>query len=301
MAGVSDRAFRRLCRAWGAAATTTEMAATDPRFWRGAEVKRRLHLADDPSPIVQLIGTDPEAMATAARVAVDAGATTIDLNFGCPAKRVCRQAAGSALLQTPERVFAIAEAVVRAVAVPVTAKIRTGWHRDHRNAVAVAQGLAAVGIRRLVVHGRTRADGYQGPAEYETIRQVVAQTSVPVVANGDIDSPQKALHVLQQTGAAGLMVGRAALTRPWLFWQIDGVWRGDGSRETPEFGLVIHRLLPYLELLYSDFGTLGVLRARKVLRGLAELHPDGDRWWQQLTRLEEPQAQYRWVAASETA
>ncbi len=298
MAGVSDRAFRHLCREWGAAATTTEMAATDPRFWSSSEVKRRLKFTDEPTPIAQLIGTDPQLMATAAQIAVDAGATTIDLNFGCPAKRVCRQAAGSALLQYPERIFAIAEAVVNQVQTPVTAKIRTGWHPHHRNALTVAQGLQAVGVTRLAIHGRTRAEGYQGAAEYQTIQQVKSQVAFPVVANGDIDSPQKALAVLQQTQADSLMIGRAALTRPWIFWQIHRALLGQNSEERPDLSLIINRLLQYLEMLYSEFGPLAVLRARKVLRGLAEIHPDGKNLWRHLNRIEDYQMQYRCVANS---
>ena len=221
MAGVTDRPFRQLCRSLGAGLAVTEMVSSNAALWGTPKTVRRLDFQGEPGPIsVQILGADPTAMAEAARVNVGLGAQIIDINMGCPAKKVCRQAAGSALLRDELRVADILQAVVNAVEAPVTLKIRTGWDPEHRNAVRIARIAEAEGIQALAVHGRTRACGFSGEAEYQTIGEIKQAVRIPVIANGDIDSPQKALQVLDTTGADGLMIGRAAQGRPWIFREI---------------------------------------------------------------------------------
>jgi tRNA-dihydrouridine synthase B len=221
MAGVTDRPFRQLCKRLGAGYAVSEMVAANPKL-RGTEKSlRRTDHAGEVLPIaVQIAGADPATMAEAARYNVARGAQVIDINMGCPAKKVCNVAAGSALLRDETLVGAIVAAVVRAVDVPVTLKIRTGWDAGHRNAVRIARIAEDAGIRALAVHGRTRACAYAGPAEYDTIRAVKAAVGIPVIANGDIDTPERAKHVLDHTGADALMIGRAAQGRPWIFREI---------------------------------------------------------------------------------
>ncbi len=222
MAGVTDRPFRRLCRALGAGLAVCEMLSADPRLRDTAKSRRRADHAGEPGPVaVQLAGADPVQLAEAARRAVDEGAGIIDLNMGCPAKKVCNAWCGSALLRDEALVGRILTAVVAAVDVPVTLKIRTGWDRTHRNAVTLARIAEAAGVQALAVHGRTRADAFQGAAEYDTIARVKAAVAVPVIANGDITSPEQARAVLEHTGADAVMIGRAALGRPWIFREID--------------------------------------------------------------------------------
>jgi tRNA-dihydrouridine synthase B len=221
MAGVTDRPFRQLCRRLGAGYAVSEMVASNPRLWGTEKSQRRTDHAGEATPIaVQIAGADPALMADAARYNVERGAQIIDINMGCPAKKVCNVAAGSALLRDEALVAAIVACVVRAVDVPVTLKIRTGWDPGSRNAVRIAQIAADAGIRALAVHGRTRACAFAGPVEYDTIRAVKAAVSIPVVANGDIDSPERARQVLDSTGADALMIGRAAQGRPWIFREI---------------------------------------------------------------------------------
>ena len=218
MAGITDLPFRRRCRDFGAARATTEMSAANPRLWNTARTRRRLALTDEPAPrSVQLVGADPAQMAASARRAVDLGAQIIDINMGCPARKVCRVAAGSALLGDERRVGAILEAVVAAVAVPVTLKVRTGLDPERRNAVRVARIAEAAGVQAIAIHGRTRACGFQGRAEHATAGLVKAAVNIPVIVNGDIDTPEEAARVLAETGADGVMIGRAALGRPWIF------------------------------------------------------------------------------------
>jgi tRNA-dihydrouridine synthase B len=218
MAGITDLPFRRLCRSFGAALATTEMSTTNPSLRNAVKTRRRLDLADESAPrSVQLVGADPVHMAAAARRAVNQGAQIIDINMGCPARKVCRVAAGSALLGDERLVGAILDAVVAAVAVPVTLKIRTGLDTQRRNAVRVARIAEAAGIQAIAIHGRTRACGFQGHAEHATTRLVKTSVDIPVIANGDIDSPEQAARVLTETGADAVMIGRAALGRPWIF------------------------------------------------------------------------------------
>lgn len=221
MAGTTDLPFRRLARHFGAGLAATEMTTADTALWRSAKSRHRLRLDGDPRPrVVQIAGSDPKPMAEAARAVVDAGADIVDINMGCPAKKVCRRLAGSALLQDEDKVAAILSTVASAVPVPVTLKTRTGWDPENRNGVRIARIAEDCGIQAIAVHGRTRACRFAGSAEYETIARIVAAVKIPVIANGDIDSPKKALEVLSVTGAAAVMIGRAAQGHPWIFREV---------------------------------------------------------------------------------
>jgi len=265
MAGITDLPFRRLCRRFGAALAFSEMVTSDTSLWGSAKTLSRLRHGGEPPPVaVQILGNDPAAMAEAARRNVDLGAHVIDINMGCPAKKVCRRAAGSALLRDESLVGRILEAVVQAVPVPVTLKIRTGWDPDHRNAPRIARIARESGIALLTVHGRTRACGFAGEAEYETIRLVKQQVDIPVVANGDIDDEEKAAWVLQFTGADAIMVGRAARGRPWIFRHIDHFLERGRRLPPPGRGWIGAVLLEHLEALYEFYGERhGVRIARK--------------------------------------
>ena len=265
MAGVTDRPFRKLCKRLGAGLAISEMVASDPRLWGTLKSQRRTDHAGEAEPIaVQIAGSDPDMMAQAARYNVARGAQIIDINMGCPAKKVCNVAAGSALLKDEALVARILDAVVQAVDVPVTLKIRTGWDRDHRNAVCVARIAESAGVRALSIHGRTRACGFGGEAEYKTIAQVKAQVSIPVIANGDIASPHKASHVLKETGADAIMIGRAAQGRPWLFREIAHYLESGEQLPPPRIAEVRALLLEHLQELYAFYGEEnGVRVARK--------------------------------------
>ncbi|WP_179404860.1 tRNA dihydrouridine synthase DusB [Burkholderia guangdongensis] len=280
MAGVTDRPFRQLCKRLGAGYAVSEMVASNAQLWKSEKTMRRANHAGEVEPIaVQIAGADPAMMAEAARYNVDNGAQIIDINMGCPAKKVCNVAAGSALLQNEPLVKQIVEAVVDAVgigpdAVPVTLKIRTGWDRDHKNAVTVARLAQAAGISMLTVHGRTRADLYRGDAEYDTIAAVKAAVTIPVVANGDITSPEKAKAVLDATGADALMIGRAAQGRPWLFREIDHFLRTGTHLPPPRIDEIQQVMNEHLEDHYAFYGEFtGVRTARKHIgwytRGLS--------------------------------
>lgn len=264
MAGVTDLPFRRLCRRLGAALAAGEMISADPRLWDTEESRRRRDHTGEPEPrVVQIAGGDADAMAEAARRNVAAGAQIVDINMGCPAKKVCNKEAGSALLRDVANVAAILQATVRAVDVPVTLKIRTGWAPDQRNAVTIARVAQDAGIRALAVHGRTRACRFNGEAEYETIAAVKQSVSIPVFANGDLDSPAKALDVLRRTGADGVMIGRAAQGRPWIFREIASLLEGI-ERPAPTPGEVRDIMLAHLRDLYEFYGAeAGVRIARK--------------------------------------
>ncbi len=221
MAGVTDKAFRRLCKRLGAGYAVSEMTTSDPRLWRTRKSQNRLDHAGEPAPIgVQIAGSDPTMLAAAARHAVEHGAEIVDINMGCPAKKVCNAWAGSALLQDEALVARITSAVVAAVEVPVTLKIRTGWNSANKNGVRVARIAEDCGVQALAVHGRTRDMLYMGDAEYETIAAIKRSVRIPVIANGDVTSPEKARDVLASTGADALMIGRAAQGRPWIFREI---------------------------------------------------------------------------------
>ncbi|MDE1941540.1 MAG: tRNA dihydrouridine synthase DusB [Betaproteobacteria bacterium] len=265
MAGVTDRPFRQLCKTMGAGLAVSEMVSSNSLLWGSEKTRRRANHEGEVEPkSVQIAGADPAMMAEAARYNVDQGAQIIDINMGCPAKKVCNVMAGSALLQNEPLVQRILEAVVSAVPVPVTLKIRTGWDRSHRNALTVARIAEESGIQSLAIHGRTRACGYTGEAEYETIAAVKASIRIPVVANGDITSPEKARQVLELTGADGLMIGRAAQGRPWIFREIEHYLTTGNLLPPPEVS-EIHRVLnQHLEDLYAFYGLeTGVRVARK--------------------------------------
>ena len=267
MAGISDAPFRRLCRQFGAGMTTSEMTTADISLWRTEKSRRRLDLDMDIEPrVVQIAGSDPLELATAAALCVDRGAQIIDINMGCPAKKVCRQAAGSALLRDPALVARILDAVVAAVDVPVTLKIRTGWDLQNRNGPEIARIAEQAGVQALAVHGRTRACRYRGEAEYETIAQIKASLSIPVIANGDITTPEKSLEVLTLTAADGLMIGRAARGRPWIFRELN-FYRENGKQIAPlDKNKVRDIMLDHLSDLYRFYGdTTGVRVARKHL------------------------------------
>jgi tRNA-dihydrouridine synthase B len=265
MAGVTDRPFRQLCKRLGAGMAVSEMVASDPRLWATRKSRCRTDHQGEVDPIsVQIAGADPRLMAEAAKHNVEQGAQIIDVNMGCPAKKVCNVAAGSALLRDEDLVRRILDAVVRAVDVPVTLKIRTGWDLHHRNAVRVARIAQSAGIRALAVHGRTRACGFAGEAEYATIAAVKSHVSIPVMANGDIDSPEKAKRVLDETRADAIMIGRAAQGRPWIFREISHYLATGERLPPPSVSEVCRMLVHHLHELHAFYGDeAGVRIARK--------------------------------------
>ncbi|MFN9479276.1 MAG: tRNA dihydrouridine synthase DusB [Betaproteobacteria bacterium] len=267
MAGVTDRPYRQLCKRLGAGYAVSEMAASNPRLWASEKTSRRLNHDGEAEPsAVQLAGADPQMLAEAARYNVARGAQIIDINMGCPAKKVLNAACGSALLRDEPLVARIFAAVVAAVEVPVTVKIRTGWDPGSRNAVRIAQLAQDSGVQMLTVHGRTRACGFGGQAEYETIAAVKRAVTIPVVANGDIDSPRKAQAVLAATGADAVMIGRAALGRPWLYGQIAAYLATGTVPPPPLVDEARERLLEHLDDHYRFHGAeRGVKSARKHL------------------------------------
>ena len=294
MAGVTDRPFRQLCKRLGAGMAVSEMVTSNSLLYGSAKTRRLADHAGEVAPVsVQIAGADPAMMAQAARHNVDNGAQIIDINMGCPAKKVCNVMAGSALLQDETLVGRILDAVVRAVPeVPVTLKIRTGWDRSHRNALRVLKIAEAAGIQALAIHGRTRACGYSGEAEYDTIRAVKAAAAIPVIANGDITTPQKAKYVLEYTGADAIMIGRAAQGRPWIFREVAHYLATGEVMPAPEVSEIHQILLEHLDALYGFYGeTTGVRMARKHIawytRGLA----DSAGFRHAMNRLETVQAQ----------
>jgi len=265
MAGVTDRPYRQLCRKLGAGYAVSEMAASNPLLWASEKTTRRLNHDGETAPVaVQLAGAKPAMLAEAARYNVDRGAQIIDINMGCPAKKVCNVACGSALLKDEALVAHILDTVVRAVDVPVTLKFRTGWDPRHRNALRIAKLAESAGIRMLTLHGRTRACGFSGEAEYETIAAVKASVSIPVVANGDIDSPERARQVLEATRADAIMIGRAAQGRPWIFREIDHYLRTGARLPPPRVEEIRPLLLAHLDDHYEFYGEeRGLHTARK--------------------------------------
>ena len=276
MAGVTDKPFRVLCKRLGAGLCVSEMTTSDPRFWNTAKSVHRMDHVGEPAPIsVQIAGTVPAVMAEAARYNVDHGAQLIDINMGCPAKKVCNAWAGSALMREPELVARILAAVVQAVEVPVTLKIRTGWDADHRNALQIARIAEDCGVAALAVHGRTRDQQYTGVAEYDTIAAVKAAVRIPVAANGDIDSPQKAREVLARTGCDALLIGRAAQGRPWIFREVAHYLATGELLPEPSLREIRDLLLGHLEHLHAFYGELsGVRIARKHLGWYAKDRPE---------------------------
>ncbi len=276
MAGVTDKPFRLLCKQLGAGLAVSEMTTSDPRFWKTAKSVHRMDHVGEPDPVsVQIAGTVPAIMADAARHNVEHGAQIIDINMGCPAKKVCNAWAGSALMQEPELVARILEAVVKSVDVPVTLKIRTGWDASHRNAPEIARIAEDVGIAALAVHGRTRDQQYTGLAEYDTIASIKAQLGIPVIANGDVDSPEKAAWVLRHTGADAVMIGRAAQGRPWLLGAISHFLATGERLPEPSLEQVRTILLGHLNSLHEFYGEqMGVRIARKHLGWYAKDRPE---------------------------
>ncbi len=276
MAGVTDRPFRRICRAMGAGLAVSEMVTSNSLLYGSAKTRRRAdHEGEAPPVSVQIAGADPALMAEAARYNVDQGAQIVDINMGCPAKKVCNVMAGSALLREEALVGRILAAVVAAVDVPVTLKIRTGWDKSHRNALQIARIAETAGIQALAIHGRTRACMYGGEAEYDTIAAVKAAVRIPVIANGDIDSPEKVQAVLGATGADGIMIGRAALGRPWIFREVGHYLKTKETLPPPAVAEIRRVLLAHLDELYRFYGErAGVAIARKHIgwytRGLAD-------------------------------
>lgn len=277
MAGVTDRPFRQLCKQLGAGMAVSEMVSSNSLLWGSEKTLRRANHEGEVEPrAVQIAGADPTMMADAARFNVDRGAQIIDINMGCPAKKVCNVMAGSALLQDEQLVARILETVVRAVDVPVTLKIRTGWDPAHRNGVTIARIAEQCGIQLLAVHGRTRTCLFKGNAEYDTIRAINAATKIPVVANGDIDTPEKAEWVLRYTGVAGIMFGRAAQGRPWIFREIGHYLKTGHKYPEPAPQEIRDTLLRHLENLYVFYGQYtGVRVARKHISWYSKGHSGG--------------------------
>ena len=288
MAGVTDKPFRQLCRRLGAGLAVSEMTTSEPRLWATRKSRLRMDHADETGPIsVQLAGTDPQVLAHAARHNVEQGAQIIDINMGCPAKKVCSVAAGSALLRDEALVAQILAAVVAAVPVPVTLKIRTGYTPADRNAVRIARIAEASGIAAIAVHGRTREDFFNGDAEYESVAAVKAAVGIPVIVNGDVDTPEKAAEVLRITGCDAIMLGRSALGRPWIFREMAHYLATGVRLPAPAAAEVQSILLGHLEALYSFYGEhLGVRIARKHLGWYCRELPGGADFRARVNRVE---------------
>ena len=295
MAGVTDKPFRLLCKRLGAGLAVSEMTSADPSLWQTRKSLRRMDHAGEPEPVsVQIAGYDPAMLAEAARFNVANGAQLIDINMGCPAKKVCNVWSGSALLQDEPLVARIVKAVVEAVDVPVTLKIRTGWNRENRNALNIARIAEDAGIAALAVHGRTRADKYEGEAEYATIAAVKASVRIPVLANGDVCTPQQAQHVLAVTGADAVMIGRGAQGRPWIFREIAHYLATGELLPEPEPAEVAAILLGHLEHLHAFYGEqAGVRIARKHLGWYAKDRPENAAFRQVVNRAETASEQLR--------
>jgi tRNA-dihydrouridine synthase B len=301
MAGVTDRPFRQLCRQWGAGYAVSEMVTSRPDLWDSLKTSRRANHDGEPGPIaVQIAGTDAQMMADAARYNIDRGAQIIDINMGCPAKKVCNKWAGSALMQDEKLATRIAAAVVAACAprgVPVTLKMRTGWSQANKNAVVLAQAFEGVGVQMLTVHGRTREQGYSGHAEYDTVAAVKAAVRVPVVANGDIASPESARDVLAYTGADAVMIGRAAQGRPWIFREIAHFLATGQHLAAPLVVQVRKSLLAHLQDHYALYGEGSGLRsARKHIGWYVHGLPGGSAFRKSMNTLDDAALQYAAVA-----
>jgi tRNA-dihydrouridine synthase B len=297
MAGVTDRPFRQLCRDLGAGLVVSEMVTSNSLLWGSKKTLRRIdHTGEDEPVSVQIAGADPVMMAQAARFNVEHGAQIIDINMGCPAKKVCNVMAGSALLQDEPLVGRILDAVVGAVDVPVTLKIRTGWDTDRKNGLAVARIAEQAGVQALSVHGRTRACGYRGEAEHDTARAIKQAVTIPVIANGDITSPEKALAVLRHSAADAVMIGRAAQGRPWIFREINHFMETGQHLPEPgpeEIGAI---LTGHLCKLYEFYGEYtGVRVARKHIAWYSKRQRNGNVFRQHINRLESADAQLNYV------
>jgi tRNA-dihydrouridine synthase B len=295
MAGVTDAPFRRLCRRFGVGMTTSEMTTADISLWHTEKSRRRLDLDLDAEPVVvQIAGAVPAQLAEAARLCQDRGAQIIDINMGCPAKKVCNRLAGSALLQDETLVAEILDTVVSAVTLPVTLKIRTGWDPQNRNGVRIARIAEDCGVQSLAVHGRTRACRFRGEAEYETIAQIKTSVKIPVVANGDINTLQKSLEVMQLSGADAVMIGRAAQGRPWFFRELNHYLKTGETIATLENNKVRDIMLDHLTDLYQFYGDItGVRVARKHLAWYCAGLKNADIFRSQVVRVDSASEQIR--------
>lgn len=293
MAGVTDRPFRQLCREMGAGLAVSEMVSSKPDLRNSRKTQLRLDHTGEQAPIsVQIAGTKPDQMAEAALLNVEHGAQIIDINMGCPAKKVCNVLAGSALLKNENKVAEILTAVVNAVEVPVTLKIRTGWDKENRNAIRIARIAEEVGIQALTIHGRTRECAYKGEAEYDTIAEVKTHINIPLIANGDITSAKKAKMVLDKTGADAVMIGRAAQGRPWIFREINHYLATGDLLAPPSMEEVSRLLQRHLQNLYSFYGEyMGVRIARKHIGWYLKQHSDANEFRKQINKVEEAQQQ----------
>jgi tRNA-dihydrouridine synthase B len=293
MAGVTDRPFRMLCRKFGAGLAASEMLSSDARLWHTPKSRHRRDHRGEPGPrAVQIAGFDPQMMADAARRNVDAGAQIIDVNMGCPAKKVCNRLSGSALMKDEDLVARILETVVAAVSVPVTLKTRTGWDPFHKNGIRIARIAEACGIQALAVHGRTRTDMFRGVAEHDTVRAIKSSVKIPVLANGDVDSPMRAMEILNYTGCDGVMIGRAAQGRPWIFDEVNFFVETGKLREDLAQENVRDIMRAHLEDLYDFYGDeIGVRVARKHLSWYFRQHPGQEALRDRLVRIETPQEQ----------
>lgn len=297
MAGVTDLCFRKLCHQLGAGMVVSEMVSSDPRLWQSKKSLMRIqHDAESTPKAVQIAGSCPEMMADAARYNVEKGAEIIDINMGCPAKKICKKAAGSALLSNEDLVKRILDSVVNAVDVPVTLKIRTGPDPENRNGLRIAEIAQQAGIAALAVHGRTRAERFTGEAEYETIKIIKAAVNIPVIANGDIDSPEKAQHVLDYTKADGVMIGRAAQGNPWIFKEIAHYLTTKKYMKSPSPDEVQETMLQHMEALYSLYGVeLGVYVARKHIAWYGQKHLNNVHLIKRFNQLTQPEQQREFV------
>ena len=295
MAGVTDAPFRRICRAYGAGMTTSEMTTADTSLWQTPKSRHRLDLDLDAEPVaVQIAGSEPDQLAIAAQACVNRGAQIIDINMGCPAKKVLKRLAGSALLQDERLVAKILNTVVAAVDVPVTLKFRTGWDREHRNAVQIGKIAEDAGIRSVAIHGRTREDRYKGAAEYETIARVKESVGIPVIANGDITTVKKSLEVLRLTNADGLMIGRGAQGRPWIFRELAAAVDPTAEDTQIEKNELRDIMLGHLNDLHRFYGeTTGVRVARKHLTWYCENLENADEFRHQVVRVNSASEQLR--------
>ncbi len=301
MAGVTDRPFRKLCKSLGAGYAVSEMVTSRRDLWDSLKTSRRADHTGEPGPIaVQIAGTDAPMMAQAALHNIARGAQIIDINMGCPAKKVCNKWAGSALMQDESLAQSIAGAVVEACrphGVPVTLKMRTGWSETHKNAVALARAFESVGIAMLTVHGRTREQGYRGEAEYDTVAAVKRAVSIPVVANGDVDSPLKAQQVLGETGADAVMIGRAAQGRPWIFREVNHFLLTGEQLAPPLVAELERLLLAHLDDHYSLYGEeAGVRSARKHIAWYVQALPGGEAFRREMNQLDTSARQHAAVA-----
>ncbi len=297
MAGISDLPFRRLCRRLGADLTPAEMIHADVGLWDTQKTRRRLAHDGEPGPvIIQIAGGEPTTLANAARAAVDRGADIVDINMGCPAKKVCKQRAGSQLLRDPDLVSRMLAAVVAAVHVPVTLKMRTGWSPDQRNGVLIAEIAQHAGIAALTVHGRTRNCMFSGKAEYDTIKKIKTSVSIPVIANGDIDSSRKASRVLDYTGADGVMIGRAARGQPWLCGHVANFLRTGMQPAALSLSELRDIILDHLDSLYVFYGAFtGVRVARKHLSWYFQHQPNSRRLRERIVRVESAAEQIKYT------